>query len=479
MEFAFCLSMNAISATAVSASSAATSTTSSFDVARLLAVIDRLLPRMTQLLADFVAAPSQSGAEQPATEFLERTLIDMGLEPERIPLDSGLIASHPLFSCPCDPDNDRYNLLARHRPREGNPHGQPGRSVLFNGHVDVVPTGPESLWTRPPYEPWVEDGWLYGRGSGDMKAGLICVLIALQALREMGLQPAGIVGFNAVLDEENTGNGTLSTLHALTHAMNKAKLTDFDAVIIPEPFAETMMAAQVGVCWLFVTLTGKPAHVAYMGAGINPIEAAVAVMADLKQLEADWNAPEVRHPAFADVNHPINFNLGQIEGGEWNSSVPCTCTLGVRFGFFPGVTAADATKQVTQRIREKVAHLNPQLTVEIAERGFAAPGCVYDLEAPAMKTLAQAHRQMHGVVPELLACTATTDGRHFALSTDTPVTNYGPLARNIHGIDESVSLDSMKRVVATMVRFMVDWCGVEPLAESSVALPIHSNKVSP
>jgi acetylornithine deacetylase len=461
--------MNAITAPSVvdAADPMSAPTVSLLDADQLRPVIDGLLPRMTQLLADFVAAPSQSGAEQPATEFLERTLIDMGLAPERIPLDSSLIAGNVLFSCPCDPDNDRYNLLARHLPLAGNPHGQPGRSVLFNGHVDVVPTGPESLWTRPPYEPWVADGWLYGRGSGDMKAGLVCVLIALQALREMGLQPAGIVGFNAVLDEENTGNGTLSTLHALTHAMNKARLTDFDAVIIPEPFAETMMAAQVGVCWLTVTLTGKPAHVAYMGAGVNPIEAAVAVMADLKRLEADWNAPEVRHPAFAGVEHPINFNLGQIEGGEWYSSVPCTCTIGVRFGFFPGVAAADATLQVTRRIRDTVARLNPRLTVEIEERGFAAPGCVYDLEAPAMKTLAEAHRRLHGAVPERLACTATTDGRHFALATDIPVTNYGPLARNIHGIDESVSLDSMKRVVATMVAFMADWCGVEPLAESA------------
>jgi acetylornithine deacetylase len=119
-------------------------------------------------------------------------------------------------------------------------------------------------------------------------------LFAFIALREMGWQPAGVVGFNAVLDEENTGNGTLATVHALQHAMAKAKLSDFDAVIIPEPFGETLMRAQVGVCWLFVTITGKPAHVAYMSSGVNPIEAAIAVMADLKLLEAEWNAPERR-----------------------------------------------------------------------------------------------------------------------------------------------------------------------------------------
>jgi len=430
----------------------------SIDREHLLASIERLSPRMTQTLSDFVAAPSLSGAEQPAAAFFEGALADLGLASERIALDSRLIESLPLFSCPCDPDNGRYNLLARHLPRRGG-----GRSVLFNGHIDVVPTGPESLWTRPPYVPWVEDGWLHGRGAGDMKGGLVCALIAYQALREMGLQPAGTVGFNAVLDEENTGNGTLATVHALQNALAKAKLGDFDAVLIPEPFGETLMRAQVGVCWLFIDITGKPAHVAYMNKGINPIEAGIAIMADLKAMEAEWNAPARRHPLFREVAHPLNFNLGRIEGGEWNSSVPCTCRLGIRFGFFPGTTAEEATREVTQRIRATAARVNPDLVVEVSARGHFSPGCEYDLEAPALRMLAAAHEKINGSAPEALACTATTDGRHFALMTDIPVTVYGPLARNIHGIDEAVSLDSMKRVAATMAQFMVDWCGVQPL----------------
>ncbi len=426
------------------------------------AALDRLMPRMTETLARFVAAPSLSGQEQPATRFLEQTLADMGLAPERILLDSSLLQGMPLFCCPCDADNGRYNLLARHLPRSPG-----GRSVLFNGHVDVVPTGPEALWSRPPYEPWVADGWLHGRGSGDMKGGLVCALFALEALRELGLQPAGIVGFNAVLDEENTGNGTLASVHALQHALAKARLTDFDAVVIPEPFAETLMNAQVGVCWLFVEITGKPAHVAYMSQGVNPIEAAMGVMADFKQLEAAWNAPERRHPLFADAAHPINFNLGTIAGGEWNSSVPCTCTMGLRFSFFPGVDADDATAEVTRCIRAAVARINPALSVAIRARGHRSPGCVYDLEVPALQALAAAHVETHGTPAATVASTATTDGRHFALMTDLPVTVYGPLARHIHGIDEAVSLDSMRRVTATFARFLAGWCGVEPLALNS------------
>lgn len=428
------------------------------DADRLQQAVAQLDAEMIDTLSAFVAARSPSGAEQPAADFLEARLQALGLDCERIVLDSERIRNSPMFSCPCDPDGGRHNLLARHLPTVGG-----GRSVLFNGHLDVVPTGPEQLWRAPPFEPRVEDDWLFGRGAGDMKGGIVCALMAFKALRVLGLQPAGVVGFNAVLDEENTGNGTLATVHALQNALAKARLSDFDAVIIPEPFAETLMAAQVGVSWLFVTLTGRPAHVAYMGQGLNPIEAAYELMADLKQLEAEWNAPENRHPAFREVAHPINFNLGRIEGGEWNSSVPCTCTLGLRCSYYPGTEPDDAVALISQRLRAKAQALNPALQVEISTRGHRSPGCVYDLEHPAMQALAQAHCAVNGREPERLACTATTDGRHFSLMTDIPVTNYGPLARDIHGIDEAVSLASVRRVTLTLAHYLVNWCGVEPV----------------
>ena len=428
--------------------------------------VDDLHDDMVDLLSGFVAAASPSGAEQAASGFLEQQLQHMGLDCERIVLDSRLIANSPLFSCPCDPDGGRHNLLARHLPSPRT-DGTRGRSVLFNGHLDVVPTGPQALWTTPPFEPRVQGDWLYGRGAGDMKGGIVCALMALRVLRHLGLQPAGVVGINAVLDEENTGNGTLATVHALRNSLAKARLSDFDAVIIPEPFAETMMAAQVGVSWLFVTITGRPAHVAYKGQGLNPIEAGMALVDDLKLLEAEWNQPKNRHAAFRDVEHPVNFNLGRIEGGEWNSSVPCTCTLGLRLGYYPGMDPDTVVDQVSQRLRTKALQLNPALQLEISTRGHRSPGCVYALDNPAMQTLANAHYSVHGRAPERLACTATTDGRHFSLLTDIPVTNYGPVARNIHGIDESVSLASLRRVTRTFAQFIIDWCGVEETAANA------------
>ncbi|WP_454724399.1 MULTISPECIES: ArgE/DapE family deacylase [Cupriavidus] len=425
----------------------------------IAAAVRALEPYMVRTLSDFVAAPSPSGQEQPAVAFMEGALRELGLESERIYLRSDALKDLPLFSPPCCPDGGRYNLLATHRPATRG-----GRSVLFNGHLDVVPTGPESMWRQSPFAPFVEDGWLFGRGAGDMKAGIVCTLAAFKALKDLGVQPAGAVGFNSVLEEENTGNGALATVAALRSAVGAGKLASFDTVVIPEPFGETMMSAQMGVFWMYVDLIGHPAHAAYMSSGVNPVEAAIEVIAGLRQLEAEWNLPENRPAAYRDHAHPVNFNIGQIQGGEWNSSVPCTCTLGVRIGFFPDMDVNDAKARVAECVRATLARLGSNLQLGIRYEGFHAPGCEFDLEGAGMQALAAAHRKATGEPVRQEASTATTDARHFRMMLDTPVTCYGPQARNIHGIDESVSIESMVRVATTLAQFMHDWCGIEPAA---------------
>ncbi len=431
-----------------------------FDAAKLGEAVQSLIPYMTQSLAGLVAAESLPGNETPAAEYMESLLQDLGLESERIYLNTESLKDLPLFSPPCCPDGGRFNLLATHQARSSS-----GKSVLFNGHLDVVPTGPHQMWENGPFSGDVRDGWLYGRGSADMKAGIICALAAYKALQSLGVQPAANVGFNGVLEEENTGNGTLAVVSALRNAMNAAKLTAFDAVLIPEPTQETLQKVQLGVFWLYVEVFGKPAHAAYMSTGINPVDMGLQIIETLKELEQEWNLPENRHPDYLDHDHPINFNLGQIHAGDWNSSVPSVCTLGLRLSCYPNMTIEEAKAIVIQRIRDVEARANdPAVRVDVRHEGFNAPGCEFDLTTPPMRLLADAHRRVAGENPKERALTGTTDARHFKMMLDVPVTCYGPQARNIHGFDECVSIESMVRVATVLALFMHDWCGVEPLS---------------
>lgn len=396
------------------------------------------------LLCRLVACPSLSGQEGDVQLLLEQTLSGLGLQVERVYLHTEAMQDSPLFSPPCDPDDGRFSLIARHLPQAPG-----GKSVMFNGHVDVVPTGPANLWHTPPFSPSVRDGRVYGRGASDMKGGIVSAIVAYKALRDAGYAPAAPVFFNTVLEEENTGNGTLSSVLAGANA---------DAVIIPEPQNETMLSAHVGVFWMQIELSGKPMHASVASAGVNPIDVCMQIRAELKAIEAEWNAASCRHPAFAGHAHPINFNLGKIEGGEWTSSLPCTCRMDVRVGLFPGRDVAHAKAEVEQRVRAVLASYTT-LSVEVSYRGFHAPGCELDLDSPPMRLLARSHARVHGREPQQVVSTAVCDARHFALMLGTPVTCYGPDNGSIHGIDESVSIASMMRVASVFALFMRDWCG--------------------
>jgi len=427
------------------------------DTGRITAAVQDLEQYMVDTLSRFVQCPSLPGEETCAAEFLEVELAKLGLASERIMLRTEELKDLPLYSPACCPDGGRFNVLARHEPTTST-----GRSVLINGHLDVVPTGPHELWAESPFAGNLHDGWVYGRGAGDMKAGLVCALAAFKALQDLGVQPAGAVGFNGVLEEENTGNGTLATVSALKSAIGAAKLASFDAVLIPEPTQEGMMASQLGVFWMYVDIVGKPAHAAYMTTGINPVDLGLRIVDAVKALEHEWNLPENRHPLYREHPHPINFNLGQIHAGDWNSSVPSVCTLGLRLSCYPDMSIEDAKLHVERRILAVEAELaDDDTAISIRYEGFNAPGCVYDLDVPAMQLLAESHKQVTGNVPTRNALTATTDGRHFKLLMDLPVTCYGPIARNVHGFNESVSVESMVRVAKAYALFMVEWCGVE------------------
>jgi acetylornithine deacetylase len=402
-----------------------------------------------------------------AAEFFEKTLRELDIEPKRIVLRSDQLRDNPLFSPPCCPDGGRYNVLGTYHPICGG-----GRSVLFNGHLDVVPTGPRELWRTPPFDATLRDGWLTGRGAGDMKAGLVCALAAFRALRDTGFRPAGAVGFNGVLEEESTGNGTLATITSLAA---KAKLAAFDAVVIPEPTGEALVDAQLGVFWMYVDIAGKPAHAAYMTDGVSPLDAALHIIDALKALEHDWNAPERRHPRYREHMHPINFNVGQLHAGDWNSSVPSTCTVGLRLSCYPDMSIDAAKRAVEQCVRAALSSLHDnEIRVSLRYEGFHAPGCEYDLDSPAMQHLANAHAAVKGEPAVRTALTATTDGRHFRKLLDTPVTCYGPRAKNIHGFDECVSIDSMVSVATVFAQFIADWCGLERQPVCSATPPLTS-----
>lgn len=399
------------------------------------------------LLSDLVRCPSLLGDEKSAQDLVRGIFDEMGLQVDEFAIDEAKLKQHPGYSPSIVSYEGRHNIVGIHRPRGATR----GKSLIFNGHIDVVPVGAERLWRKPPFEPWIDGDKLYGRGAGDMKAGIIAYIVAMKALRAMGLEPAAEVILQSVVEEECTGNGALACLVQGYRA---------DAAIIPEPL-NGIMQAQMGVMWLALEVAGKPVHASVAHTGVAAIDFALYMFGELKKLEHKWNAAEHRHADYHRHEHPVNFNLGKIQGGEWASSVPTACRADLRLGFYPGISPAEVRETVEQIFAE--AHRrHPQsnsIEYKVVYEGFQAEGFVLDINQPMVTTLADCHKSVAGSDVAFHAFTGTTDARFFNLYGNIPATCYGPTAANIHGIDEWVSIDSMMEVASVLAAFTARWCG--------------------
>jgi acetylornithine deacetylase len=401
----------------------------------------------TQALVRFA---SLRGAEHACQDYVFAQFRARGYATERFAMDRAAIAAHPGGSKIDDAlHSDAPIVVCHHRPNT-----ETGRSLILQAHVDVVPTGPLDLWTHRPFDPVVEGDWLYGRGAGDMKAGHAANLFALDALARLGLQPAASVTVQSVVEEESTGNGAL-----MTHLRGYRA----DAVLIPEPEDEKLVRANPGVLWFAVEVRGVPVHVREMGAGANAIDATYRVIGALREVEARWNAETSAHPHFENEDHPINLNIGKIEGGDWASSVPAWCRIHCRIALYPGVTAAQAAAEIEAAV-SRFARSDPFLAnnpPRVVFNGFFVEGYVLEAGSEAEAVLGRAHARAIGSPLQSFTSPSYLDTRVHALYDRVPALCYGPTAQNIHGFDERVSLASVQRCTTAMALFVAEWCGTE------------------
>ena len=414
---------------------------------RIMAAVDAGFERQLDFTKSLVRFASLRGNEAEAQSFMAEAMDERGLTVDRWRIDVDAIKDHPGFSPVHVSYDEAYNVVGRYRPAK-----QSGRSLILNGHIDVVPTGPASRWSRPPFESYIKDGQLYGRGAGDMKAGLAGTLFAFDAVRAAGFRPGGQIFFQSVVEEECTGNGALACLQRGYTA---------DAALIPEPAHESLVRAHMGLLWFKMTVPGDPAHAsgAYTS-GVNAIERAWRIWERLKVMEAEWNEDKAAHPPYGAHAHPVRFNLGKISGGEWVSSVPAECVMEIRVGVYPDWTIAHAKQAIEARVAE-AARLDAGIPAPtVTYHGFHNPGYVLSGADEPERVLRQSHRTAFGApLPELLS-SASTDARILGVFGNIPSMVYGPTCTAAHGIDESVDIESLRRTTKTLALFIADWCGV-------------------
>jgi acetylornithine deacetylase len=287
-----------------------------------------------------------------------------------------------------------------------------------------------------------------------MKGGFAMAALALEALLATDAHAiAGSLTFASVLEEECTGNGTLATARAGVLA---------DAVILPEPSGLDLLLSGVGILWLDVVVTGFSAHAQSADRAVNPVHLAIRIIEALGELEREMNRDI--EPAMDGVAHPYNLNVGTFAAGDWPSSVPAVATLRIRVGHPTAWSAQEAEERVRAAIAS-VAEDEPWLREHppmIRASGFKAQGYALPADDPLAELVAGAHVAVHGVRPSTKPVASTTDARLYLNGFGVPALCYGPVAHDIHGIDESVELSSIVAGARTLARVLASWYAEDP-----------------
>jgi acetylornithine deacetylase len=413
----------------------------------IMAAVQAQAGAMEDLLVALIGAPTVLGREEPGQQVMAAAFADLGLVPVDLPMDADALRAHP-SAAPFDWDvAGKRNVVATWWPVEP----ADGRSLILNGHVDVVSPEPLSQWHTQPFVAARDGDWIYGRGAADMKCGLAAIVGAVKGLRALGLSPHAPVHLESVVEEECTGNGTLTCVMAGYRA---------DAAIVAEPFGAAITTSQVGVLWFDVVIRGVPVHAAEERQGVNAIEGAFHVIQELRRLESELNleAP----PPYDRFAHPINLNVGVIRGGDWPSTVPGECVTSFRVALYPTMRVRDLKDRIEAAVA-RAASKDPSVFLrppEVRYRGFASEGYTLGDDASVVRTLASAFARQSGRPPALVATTGTTDAGVLGLHGATPAVCFGPYAERAHAADERVWFPSVVQTAQVMALFVRDWCGL-------------------
>ena len=394
-------------------------------------------PRAFEFLSSLVAHPSLRGEERAAQELVESTLTELGFDVERLAVPES-IGDDELAGVPAGSYEGRFDVLAR-MPHDG------GRSLMLNGHIDVVPVNRDT-WSSDPFDAVVRDGWLYGRGAGDMKGGFAMAVLALRALRRLGASAGRKnLSFLSVIEEECTGNGTLAAVRAGVTA---------DAVVLPEPTDLKILLGGVAITWVKIVIRFGGGHAESSDRLASPAQVVSTLIDDFGRLEEIYNK-KPRAP-FDSIARPYNVNVGVIRLGEWPSSVPAVAELEVRVGHPDEVNDA----QVLAEVRVLVENVlksggNPEFDVSL--HGFKAQAYHLADDHPLVEAVVAAHEDVHGTAPATEVLGSTTDARYYVNQLGVPALCFGPVVKNMHGSDECVELASIEAGAATLARFILNY----------------------
>ncbi|MEH7075421.1 peptidase [Neobacillus drentensis] len=403
--------------------------------------------RGARLLQILVRENSTRGNESSTQAIVIEKCRQLGLALDIWEIDADEIKAHPAYCCDRHSFEGNPNLVAVLKGTGG------GKSIILNGHIDVVPVGDELTWNHDPFSGTIENGKLFGRGSTDMKGGNAALLMAIESIIASGIKLKGDVIFQSVIEEESGGAGTLAAVLRGYQA---------DGAIIPEPTNLKIFPKQQGSMWFRITVKGRAAHGGTRYKGVSAIEKALVVIQSLQQLEKSRNV-SITDPLFENIPIPIPINIGKLLSGEWPSSVPDTAIIEGRMGVSPEETIQSAQEEMVKFLGElyeqdEWLHENPLRLEWFGGRWL--PGSLEN-DHPLMNELTKSFIEIMGNSPIVEASPWGTDGGILSTIGNTPVVVFGPgITETAHDANEHIVLEDMFAASEIIALTLLKWCEV-------------------
>lgn len=374
--------------------------------------------------------PEVGLGEEAAAQWVASRCLEMGLETHKEEVQPG-----------------RPNIIALYKMDEGP-------TLMFEGHTDVVTEGNSQAWTYPPFSATLRDGKIYGRGANDMKAGLVCALIATQAIVHSHIKLNGTILLGAVCDEEGQMIG-------IKHFVDQGWADRVDAAIVCEPEENHLCISQKGVMWLRITLYGVMAHGAMPLTGCNTAYPMARFLNLVQHLESRIISDHGRHEFLGQPSiTPTILQSPPKEHGEaQNNVMPDATMVTLDCRLIPGQDPEQLRAEI-ENLSQTVVAADSRLHYDLEVLEVRHPTAT-DPQHPVVTTLASSYQDLTNCAPIYGGVPGSTDGTILNARKGIPIVTCGPGDIHIpHHIDEWVSVEEIKLAVRMYVLAAMRYLGV-------------------
>ena len=415
---------------------------------RILGKVDERREKSIAFLQQMVTIPSVTGDEAKIQKFLSDHMAKLGLAVDMWETDWEKLKKHPAYRPVARGYEGRPNIVATLKGTGG------GRSLLLNGHTDVIPVGDGAGWSDDPWSGRIKNGRIYGRGSCDMKSGVASHVMAVESILAAGGKPKGDVHINIVVDEEVSGHGTLDTVIRGYKA---------DAGISGETSGLAVQPACIGRIWFEIEIHGKPAGIQKRYEGISGIELGNKIIKAVADLEAERVAT-VTHPLYPNALDTLPCMIGSFSAGNYPSAFPANCLLKGSIGTVPSESHEGVKQSLVQQIA-RAAAADPWMKEhppKVRFVGYDAQASEIPRDHAIVDTVCRSYKEITGRSPEISGRQGAADTRFLNHYANTPTVIFGPGSTAVmHADDEYVAIEDYMTAIKVMALSICDWCGVD------------------